>query len=90
MVRYLIGSDRPGRWLVLAVTFTAAFVLLQVLPGDAIMIKFLSPELGLTAEQIAEIRASYGADLPLWQHISDRRQLPAPATSATPSRPACR
>jgi peptide/nickel transport system permease protein len=66
MVRYLIG--RIGQALaVLAVTFTAAFLLLQVLPGDAIMIKFMSPEMGLSADQIAEIRASYGADLPIWE-----------------------
>lgn len=66
MVRYLIG--RIGQAVaVLAVTFTAAFLLLQVLPGDAIMIKFMSPEMGLSADQIAEIRASYGADLPMWQ-----------------------
>ena len=66
MVRYLIG--RVGQALaVLAATFTAAFLLLQVLPGDAVMIKFMSPEMGLSAEQIAEIRASYGADLPIWE-----------------------
>jgi peptide/nickel transport system permease protein len=66
MVRYLLG--RIGQALaVLAVTFTAAFLLLQVLPGDAIMIKFMSPEMGLSADQIAEIRASYGADLPIWE-----------------------
>jgi peptide/nickel transport system permease protein len=66
MVRYLIG--RVGQAVVvLAVTFTAAFLLLQVLPGDAVMIKFMSPEMGLSADQIAEIRAAYGADLPLWQ-----------------------
>ena len=66
MVRYLIG--RVGQAVVvLAATFTAAFLLLQVLPGDAVMIKFMSPEMGLTADQIAEIRASYGADLPLWE-----------------------
>ena len=66
MTRYLLG--RIGQAvLVLAVTFTAAFLLLQALPGDAIMIKFMSPEMGLGPEQIAEIRAAYGADLPMWQ-----------------------
>ncbi|MFF2389177.1 ABC transporter permease [Agromyces sp. NPDC058104] len=53
--------------LVLAIAFTATFVLLQALPGDAILIKFESPELGLSPEQIAEIRQSYGADVPVWQ-----------------------
>lgn len=66
MIRYLLG--RIGQaLLVLMATFTAAFLLLQALPGDAIMIKFMSPEMGLTADQIAEIRAAYGADLPIWQ-----------------------
>ena len=66
MARYLLG--RVGQALaVLALTFTAAFLLLQVLPGDAIMIKFMSPDMGLSADQIAEIRASYGADRPLWE-----------------------
>ena len=66
MVRYLLG--RVGQALaVLVATFTAAFLLLQVLPGDAIMIKFMSPEMGLSADQVAEIRASYGADLPIWE-----------------------
>lgn len=66
MVRYLLG--RFGQALaVLALTFTAAFLLLQVLPGDAIMIKFMAPEMALTPEQIADIRSAYGADLPLWE-----------------------
>jgi peptide/nickel transport system permease protein len=66
MIRYLLG--RVGQALaVLVATFTAAFLLLQVLPGDAIMIKFMSPEMGLSADQVAEIRASYGADLPIWE-----------------------
>ncbi|WP_040166547.1 ABC transporter permease [Microbacterium gorillae] len=53
--------------IVLIVAFTATFILLQLLPGDAILIKFQNPELGLSPEQIASIRASYGADLPWWQ-----------------------
>jgi peptide/nickel transport system permease protein len=52
--------------LVLLATFTVAFVLLQALPGDAVLIKFLSPEMALTPEQIAEIRLAYGADQPVW------------------------
>ena len=66
MIRYLAG--RVGQaLLVLMVTFTAAFLQLQALPGDAIMIKFMSPDMALNAEQIAEIRAAYGADLPIWE-----------------------
>jgi len=52
MIRYLAG--RVGQaLLVLIVTFTAAFLLLQALPGDAIMIRFMSPEMGLSPQQIA-------------------------------------
>jgi peptide/nickel transport system permease protein len=53
--------------IVLIAAFTATFFLLQMLPGDAILIKFDNPELGLTPEQIDSIRASYGADVPWWQ-----------------------
>jgi len=49
---------------VLVAAFALAFVLLQALPGDAILIRFESPELGLSAEQIADLRRAYGADAP--------------------------
>ncbi|WOS66673.1 ABC transporter permease [Sinorhizobium fredii] len=63
--RYLLG--RIGQaLLVLWAAFTVSFVLLQAMPGDAILIKFQNPDLGLTPEQIADIRASYAADSPLW------------------------
>ncbi|TDH60726.1 ABC transporter permease [Dankookia rubra] len=64
MARHL--AQRVGQaLLVLAATFTLAFLLLQALPGDAVLIKFL--ELGLTPDQLAEIRLAYGADAPLWR-----------------------
>ena len=64
MARYLIGRlSQAG--LVLWAAFTVAFFLLQVLPGDAILIKFQSPEMGLSPEQIAEIRTAYAVDRPL-------------------------
>jgi len=53
--------------LVLWAAFTLSFVLLQALPGDAILIKFQDPSMGLSPAQIEEMRAAYGADLPLWQ-----------------------
>lgn len=66
MKQYL--SRRVGQaLLVLWAAFTASFVLLQLLPGDAVLIKFLAPELGLSPEQLADIRAAYGADTPVWQ-----------------------
>jgi peptide/nickel transport system permease protein len=52
--------------IVLLLAFTVSFLLLQALPGDAILIKYQNPEMGLSAEQIAEIRLLYGADAPLW------------------------
>lgn len=51
--------------LVLALAYTAAFVLLSALPGDAVLARYGSPDLGLTPDQLAEIRASYGADQPV-------------------------
>lgn len=66
MSRYLYG--RIGQaLLVLWAAFTASFVLLQALPGDAVMIKFLNPDMGLGPQEIADIRASYGADSPVWE-----------------------
>jgi len=65
MLRYILS--RVGQAiLVLLVAFTASFLLLQALPGDAILIKFQSPELGLSPEQIAGLRDAYGVDDPLW------------------------
>lgn len=66
MLKYLSG--RTGQaLLVLWAAFTLSFILLQVLPGDAILIKFQNPDMGLSPAQIADIRAAYGADIPLWQ-----------------------
>lgn len=53
--------------LVLWAAFTVSFVLLQLMPGDAVLIKFLNPDLGLGPEQIAEIQAAYGTDQPVWR-----------------------
>ncbi|GAB2735982.1 ABC transporter permease [Arthrobacter bambusae] len=65
MSRYILG--RLGQAiLVLWAAFTVAFVLLQALPGDALMIKYQNPDMGLSPAEIAEIRASYGADTPLF------------------------
>jgi len=48
--------------LVLVLAYTAAYMLLAALPGDAVLARYGSPELGLSPEQLAEIRAAYGAD----------------------------
>lgn len=65
MTKYLISRLLQALFVLWA-AFTIAFVLLQAMPGDAIMIRFLSPDLGLTPDQIAQIRASYGVDTPIW------------------------
>ncbi|MGV8925061.1 MAG: ABC transporter permease [Ewingella sp.] len=66
MSRYFSG--RIGQAiLVLWAAFTVSFILLQVLPGDAILIKFQNPDMGLSPTQIADMRAAYGADMPMWQ-----------------------
>ncbi len=52
--------------MVLWAAFTIAFILLQALPGDALLIKFQNPDLGLSPQQIADIRAAYGADQAMW------------------------
>ncbi|MFT4280900.1 ABC transporter permease [Microbacterium sp.] len=51
--------------LVLALAYTAAYLLLAALPGDAVIARYASPELGLTPDQIQEIRERLGADQPL-------------------------
>jgi peptide/nickel transport system permease protein len=64
MQRYLlIRIGQAG--LVLWAAFTIAFVLLQALPGDALMFKYQNPDMGLSPQEIEDIRASYGADSPL-------------------------
>lgn len=51
--------------LVLWASFTLAFLLLTALPGDAVSTRYADPELGLSPEQIAEMRSSYGSDEPV-------------------------
>lgn len=52
--------------VVVLAAFIGAFLLLQALPGDAVSARYENPELGLSAAQIADIRAAYGADDPIW------------------------
>jgi len=57
--------------IVLWGAFTLTFILLQLLPGDAILIKFMSPEYGISREQIEQLRVSYGLDAPIiWQYFT--------------------
>lgn len=66
MIRYL-ASRLSQAILVLWAAYSLSFILLQFLPADAILIKFQSPDLGLSAAQIQEIRAAYGENTPVWQ-----------------------
>ncbi|MCI4010924.1 ABC transporter permease [Brevibacterium sp. ZH18] len=50
--------------LVLLLAFTAAFILLSLIPGDGVTARFADPALGLSADQVAEIRTETGADEP--------------------------
>jgi peptide/nickel transport system permease protein len=61
MLKFVLG--RVGQaLLVLWAAFTLSFILLQAMPGDAVLIKFLKPEYGLSPEQITQIRAAYAVD----------------------------
>ena len=55
--------------LVVIATFVVAFLLLQALPGDAIVARYASPELGLTDAQLDELRTVYGTDRPVWEQL---------------------
>jgi len=66
MTSYIIKRLVQGA-IVLWAAWTLSFILLQLLPGDAILIKFLDPSLGLNGDQIAQIRKVYGEGVPIWQ-----------------------
>ena len=66
MTSYIIKRLIQGA-IVLWAAWTLSFILLQLLPGDAILIKFLDPSLGLNGDQIAQIRKVYGEGEPIWQ-----------------------
>ncbi|SLM89119.1 ABC transporter permease [Brevibacterium yomogidense] len=71
-LRYILS--RLGQAvLVLFLAFTLAALLLMILPGDGVLARFANPALGLSADQVADIRDSYGADAPwyiqYWQSL---------------------
>ncbi|WP_206446576.1 ABC transporter permease [Agrococcus sp. KRD186] len=55
--------------LVVVATFVLAFLLLHALPGDAIVARYASPELGLTEAQLDQLRLVYGTDQPVWVQL---------------------
>jgi peptide/nickel transport system permease protein len=61
MTRYVVGRIAQAL-VVLWAAFTLSFILLQAMPGDAVLIKFLNPEFGLSADQVREIREAYAVD----------------------------
>ena len=54
-MRYALSRVASAAGVLLA-AFTVAFLLLQALPGDAVMIRFENPELGLSPAQIAALK----------------------------------
>lgn len=58
--------------LVLVLAFTAAYLLLAALPGDAVLARYGNPELGLTPQQLDDIRQAYGADRPLIERFVEQ------------------
>ncbi|NUO98998.1 MAG: ABC transporter permease [Nonomuraea sp.] len=68
MTRYLLARAGQAA-LVLWAAFTVSYVLLHLLPGDSVLIKFQNPELGLSPQQISEIRAYYSAGSPVAEYV---------------------
>lgn len=64
-MRYVSGRIGQAA-IVLLIAFTAAFVLLQALPGDALLIKFENPEAGLSPDEVARLRETLGAEVPIF------------------------
>lgn len=58
--------------LVLVLAFTVAYLLLAALPGDAVAARYGNPELGLTPQQLDDIRQAYGSDRPLIERFVDQ------------------
>lgn len=60
---------------VLWAAFTLAFVLLQMMPGDGILIKFMESGSSMGLEKMEAIRNAYGADQPVlqryWRSVTD-------------------
>ena len=63
-MRYLVRRVAQAV-LVLALAYTVAYLLLAALPGDGVLARYGSPDLGLTPAQLDDIRAAYGTDRPL-------------------------
>ncbi len=64
MARLLLLRAAQGL-LVLWAAFTLSFALVQLMPDDAVLIRFMSPDMGMTPEDIARLQAFYGADRPI-------------------------
>ncbi len=56
MARLLLLRAAQGL-LVLWAAFTLSFALVQLMPGDAVLIRFMSPDMGMTPEDIAMLQA---------------------------------
>ncbi|WP_026343881.1 ABC transporter permease [Nocardia sp. BMG111209] len=52
---------------VLWAAFTGSFIVLYLLPGDPVTLAAANPGIPLDAAAVAELRARYGLDKPVWQ-----------------------
>jgi peptide/nickel transport system permease protein len=62
--RRILSKIAQG-FAVIFVVYTLTFILVSILPGDAIEERLSSPELGYTPEEIDEFRSYYGLNDPL-------------------------
>lgn len=63
-MRYYVGRRLLSTVPVMLGVVTLAFVFMRVLPGDPVAV--LGAQAGASAERMAELRAEYGLDQPLW------------------------
>lgn len=69
MIRLLLSRTAQGAFVLWA-AFTLSFLLVQLMPGDAVLIRFLNPEMGMTPEDIERVRTFYGSDRPMLEQYA--------------------
>ncbi|WP_220291762.1 ABC transporter permease [Microbacterium trichothecenolyticum] len=76
MLKYLAGRGAQALFVVWA-AYTVTFVILYALPSDPVEIKLSQGEGGIASpEKLAELRAQYGLDQPLWvQYLAQLGRL---------------
>ena len=66
MIRYVLRRLAYGG-VVLALVTTLVFVLMRLVPGDAVTMQLADS--GASPEQIAALRAEFGLDVPVWTQL---------------------